>query len=366
MSKVNAIGLVYSFSEANHAVFQNAGIWKLKRELNIDTWAYAPREYAALYWSAATTHVISPAPYGSSREIQMYSLNPISRTTPRSWFTRGGYHFFKLEILKRMPAFLLHSLPVSFRHDYKSKRYLFDSGIYDFVENHFKNSVPCGKFVGTSFYTDPSNFKKLKMNLTNHFQISFQNLKDQIESGTFAEFNIYKIGLTEVETEVVEKILEFRRRQEKAIFLRTRNIDNQVSFQNANPLQLKPIIEFLLDSDIAIVHSGTPPVKLGIEHKNYLEVSHDLPVGTELAIAQDFSAVMQSAWAGLFTAVSTLNINLITFDDEWSLRNLPIPISLMKAREVAGKKDFQLGKILSQNYSITDIGSQILAILERY
>lgn len=364
MRDARTAGLVYAFSEANHAVFQNAGIWKLKRDLDIQTWVYAPREYAGLYWSAEKILVISPAPYEFSGEIQRFSLNPISRFSPKSWFTSGGYHFIKREILKRLPAHLFHALPLSFRHDYKSKRYLFESGVYDFCRTHFEKNSLSGKFIGTSMYTDPSNFSKFRMDLTRHFQISFENLREQIESGVFADFRLDRVALTQSEKLSVEKILEFVNYREKAVFLRTRNIDNQVNFQNANPLELKPLIEFLLNCGVCIVNSGIPPVRLGIEHENYLELSHDLPVETELAIAQKFPLVMQSAWAGLFTAVSTLNTSLITFDEEWSTKNLPTPISLMGARRSAGKKDLILGKRLSQKRPVELIGSEIMSLFE--
>ena len=365
MREERRAGLVYAFSEANHAVFQNAGIWKLKRDFDIETWAYAPREYAGLYWSAKKTFVISPAPYEFSGEIQRFSLNPVSRSSPKSWFTRGGYHFLKREILKRLPAPLFHSLPPFFRHDYKSKRYLFKSGVYDFCKNHFEKNSPLGRFLGTTLYTDPSNLSKFKMDLTKHFQISFQNLSEQIESGVFADFRLDRLALTESQLLSVDKILQFIEDRENPIFLRTRNIDNPVSFQNANPLELKPIVEFLLGCGVCIVNSGIPPVKLEIEHENYLEVSHNLPVETELAIAQKFPLVMQSAWAGLFTAISTLNTSLVTFDEEWSIRNLPTPISLMGARQSAGKRDLSLGVSLSQNHPVNLVGAEIMALFEK-
>ena len=52
---------------------------------------------------------------------------------------------------------------------------------------------------------------------------------------------------------------------------------------------------------------------------------------------------MQTAWAGLFTAFATLNKNLITFQNEWSVHNLIKPVSLLEARKRIGMKDIPLG-----------------------
>ena len=364
MSNSKKVGVVYAFSEANHAVFQNAGAWKLKRDFGVSTWAYAPREYQALFWSAEKTFQISPLPYRSSREIQESQLNLISRKGFRSWISTGSYHFFKGRIMDFLPAKMFHLLPASFRHDYKSKHFLFDSGIYKLCKVHFKrNAPPESEFLGTTFYTNPSNFVKIRRNLKKHFQISFQNLSDQIQSGVFANLEIDTIFLDEDETTCLKEQLEFIHNHDQVIFLRTRNINNDVRFQNADSSQLIPIIQYLLDKQISIIHSGTPPVRLGIKHLNYLEVSHSLPVGTELALAQECDVVMQSAWAGLFTAVATLKTSLVTFDEEWSVVNLPNPVSLMDARKSAGMRDLTLGSSLANTSALTDVGGRILALL---
>jgi hypothetical protein len=364
LSNSKKVGVVYAFSEANHAVFQNAGAWKLERDFGIGTWAYAPREYQALFWSAEKTFQISPTPYRSSREIQESQLNLISRKSIRSWISEGSYHFFKGRIMEILPAKMFHSLPASFRHDYKSKHFLFDSGIYKLCKVHFMRNAPRGsKFLGTTFYTNPSNFVKNKKDLKKHFQVSFQNLSDQIQSGVFANFEINTIFLEEDEKTCVKEVLEFVHNHNQVIFLRTRNVNNDVRFQNADPTQLSPIIQYLLDKDISIVHSGTPPVRLGIDHPNYLEVPHSLPVGTELALAQECDVVMQSAWAGLFTAVATLKTSLVTFDEEWSVVNLPHPVSLMDARKSAGMKDFTLGSAFTNTSALEDVVGGILALL---
>jgi hypothetical protein len=366
LSDSKKVGVVYAFSEANHAVFQNAGAWKLERDLGVSTWAYAPREYQALFWSAEKTFQISPPPYRSSREIQELQLNLISRKNFRSWISQGSYHFFKGRIMEFLPAKMFHFLPASFRHDYKSKHFLFESGIYNLCKVHFERNAPHGsEFLGTTFYTNPGNLVENKRNLKMHFQISFQNLSDQIRSGTLANFEIDTIILEEDEKSCVKEILEFVHDHDHVIFLRTRNVDNDVRFQNADPAVLNPVIDYLLDKKISIIHSGTPPVRLGIEHPNYLEVSHSLPVGIELALAQECDLVMQSAWAGLFTAVATLKTSLVTFDEEWSQVNLPHPVSLMDARKSAGMQDLALGSALMDTSSLEDVGKKILALLSK-
>jgi hypothetical protein len=368
LSNSKKVGVVYAFSEANHAVFQNAGAWKLERDFGVRTWAYAPREYQALFWSAEKIFQISPTPYKFSHEIQESQLNLVSRRSIRSWISAGSYHYFKGWIMDFLPAKMFHMLPVSFRHDYKSKQFLFNSGIYKLCKMHFERNAPReSEFLGTTFYTNPSDFVKNKRDLNEHFQISFQNLSDQIQSGTFANFEIDSVFLQKNEKTCVKEVLEFVHSHGNVLFLRTRNVNNNVRFQNADPAQLAPIIQYLLDKEISIIHSGTPPIRLEIQHPNYLEVPHSLPVGTELALALECDAVMQSAWAGLFTAVATLKTSLITFDEEWSMVNLPNPISLMDARKSAGMQDLTLGSALTttSTSALEDVGGRILALLSK-
>jgi len=343
--ELQLVGVVYAFSEANHAVFQNAGCWKLKRDLNIDTWAYAPREYLQLYYSA-NCRIQIPPPYHSSTEIQRYFLKPVSKKQIKTWFTREGFYAFKGMLLDLLSARIFHSLPASFVHDYKSKRYLFESGLYKFCKSHFEqNAKETTLFLGTTLYTNPGNLDKFRRNLTQHFEISFQNLQEQIEDGSFSNFRVDFEALSNDEKSLIESLTAFIGSRKDVIFLRSRNLTNDIASNNGKSEELRPLILELLSKGVSIIHSGTPPVNLEITDKNYFELSHSFDVATELALARQCTSIMQSSYGGLFTAVTTVPTNLIIFDEEWSLSNLARPISLMSARKKAGCIDLKLGNL---------------------
>jgi len=360
VSKLVRVGVVYAFSEANHAVFQNAAIWRLKNELGIEAFAYAPKEYLGLYWAASQKFLISPSPYVSVSEIQKFEKPPIYRKNVLSWLSSGGTNFVFNSLLNLLPTKVFHSLPKYLSADYKSRRFLFRSGIYFNVKKHFLvlNQKVEAKFLGTTMYTDPSNGRKFRRNLTEHFQVSFSNLFEQIKNGVFAEFEEISYESIVNKSDYM-RVLQFIRGGEKVIFLRTRNLDNSVRFQNASGEKLRPVVLHLLEHGVKVINSGTPSVNLDLNHPNYLEFSHQLPVDQELRLALKCNFVMNSAWAGLFVAVSTLKTNLITFDREWSCVHLKTPISILKARSQVGMKDLALGDDLN-SLKFGELGERIL------
>lgn len=360
MRQPNRVGVVYAFSEANHAVFQNAGIWRLREEFGIEAHVYAPKEYLGLYWAATQRFLISPSPYASMSEIQQYEKSPIQRRKISSWFSSGGVNYFYNLFLDMLPTVIFHSLPKYFTADYKSRKFLFKSGIYRLCKKHFLRGNHEGNaiFLGTTMYTNPGNGRKFRRNLTRHFQESFENLFQQISTGCFADFPSWTEQDTFRDIEI-NPIFEFFKLSGKTVFLRTRNLNNSVRFQNASADKIRPVVLYLLNNGIKVVNSGTPPVSLDITHSGYFEFSHKLPVDEELRIASLCNFVMNSAWAGLFVAVATLRKNLITFDREWSEVHLSSPISILDARKKAGQKDLVLGDMLNSHNS-ADIATLIL------
>jgi len=133
-----ALGVVYAFSEANHAVFQNAGLWKLKRDQGTVTWAYAPNEYLGLYWSADHRRLIAPSPYASPIEVYETQVSTVARSKPSTWFSSGSRYYFQNSLLRLLPASISHKLPLRLKHDHKSRKFLIDSGAYSLCEQNFK------------------------------------------------------------------------------------------------------------------------------------------------------------------------------------------------------------------------------------
>lgn len=368
MSLPKSVGIVYAFSEANHAVFQNAGMWALKHEAGTDTWGYAPREYLGLYWSMDVGILISPPPYREVRDVYETQKSSVMRRDPRTWFSSGSRNHARNLTLGLLPSAILHKLPMRIRHDFKSRKFLFDSGVFKLCKNHFINAhlppmdlsdVSTGwssqrenrdkiNFLGTGMYRDLRTLNLLKHNLVDHFQTSFEALNYQLNSGVFAPFGPEFSPLIELQNSnpKIREIIAWMRSRPKTIFLRTRNINNNVRFQNAQPHFLAPLIRILIDEGVGVINSGIPPMKLDIFHENYLEFDHHLPIDIELSLSTHASRLMNTAWAGLFTAVSTLKHPLITFDTEWSVRNLPSSISLLRTRKHQGFKDINLGESL--------------------
>jgi len=348
-----ALGVVHGFSEANQAVFQNAGLWKIKRDHGTLTWAYAPSEYLGLFWSADYRKLISPSPYASPAEVYKTQVSSVARRKPSTWFSSGARNHLRNVILGQLPASIYHKLPLGLKYDYKSRKFLIESGVYSlcqqnfFAENH--NQREDSRFIGTGAYTNIPELRNLRFNLENHFQVNFEILRDQIAQASLAPFGSEYLARnkTSLTQDSVASFLKWRQNSNGGgggvIFLRTRNIQNNVAFQNAKPGFLQPIVLRLLSEGISVVNSGVPPMPLAITHEQYLEFSHELSVDIELSLAAESDFVMNTAWAGLFTAVSTLSCKLITFDAEWSVHNLLNPVSLLEARRESGMKDIVLG-----------------------
>jgi len=367
MIKPKSVGIVYGFSEANHAVFQNAGLWALNQEAGTETWGYAPREYLGLYWSLDNRVLISPSPYRRVHDVYHTQKSIVTRRNPKTWMSSGARNHLKNITLSLLTGPTFHKLPARLRHDFKSQKFLFDSGVFKVCETHFmnclssnKNSIAVGKkwsrklsererggiFLGTGMYRDLQSLKVFRHDLIEHFQTSFGALENQLSSGVFAPFGREYLRLVELEqtNPEIREIISWLNSRSRTIFLRTRNIENNVSFQNAQPNFLAPVVRILLDEGVGVINSGIPPMRLNISHENYREFDHHLPIDVELSLSTYATRVMNTAWAGLFTAVSTLNHPLITFDHEWSVENLPNPISLLRTRQNRGVSDINLAK----------------------
>jgi hypothetical protein len=200
-------------------------------------------------------------------------------------------------------------------------------------------------FFGDGAYTNLATLKQEKKDLQNCFQYQFTNLYNLILTGEInfmTSNNNDSINELESPSEI-QIAMDFISERKYTIFLRTRNIDNSVRFQNTPARELVQLINLLLNEGVSVINSGVPAFNLGITHENYFEYSHNLPISLEMKIASMATFIMQTAWAGLFTAFATLNKNLITFQNEWSVHNLIEPVSLLESRKMIGMKDIPLG-----------------------
>lgn len=344
-AQIKSIGVVFPFNEVNAGVFQNAGLWSAKTNYGVETVVYTPNQFKGLYFSADKIIEIHPIPYLTYQEVSEYEPNTIAKKKLKTWMSRGTLNYFHHKFLEALPASLFHTLPSLVRSDFKTRKFLVQSGILKLSKMNFysNNSDLNSKFFGDSLYINLANFERKKKNLQEYFQYSFENLYNMISS----EILNKEIYCSDEEKTSIALPLEFLARfnsRYPKILLRTRNINSSVKFQNAPVLELNRLIMELLQNGFVIINSGVPAASLHITHENYFEYSHNLPIDVEMYLADKCDYVMQTAWAGLFTAFASFHKPLITFSEEWSTKNLRKPISLLEARKLIGFNDIKLGE----------------------
>ena len=339
-----AIGVVFPFNEVNAGVFQNAGLWAAKKNFGVETTIYTPNQFRGLYFAVDKISEILPLPYQSYQEVAEYEPNSISRNEIATYFSKGTINYLHHRSLELLPASIFHSIPARVRADYKSRRFLVKSGILESSRKSFYsvNSQDNSLFLGDALYYDLAKFEQRRKNLKEYFQYSFENLYNMILAGNIN----HGMDITQLDQSSIKSELDFLQKfgsKSPKIFLRTRNINSSVRFQNARAPELRELVRELLKNGFIVINSGVPAVSLDIDHDNYLEYSHNLSIATEMYLANHCNYVMQTAWAGLFTAFASFKKPLITFNEEWSLANIEKSVSLLEARREIGMKDIQLG-----------------------
>ena len=351
MKPRSRIGVVFPFNEVNAAVFQNAGLFWAKRKYGCETEVFAPEQFRGLYFSVDKFNTITKLPYSNYGEVAKWEPNEISKKKLKTWFTPGALNFIKHRSLNYLPASVFHSIPPEFRSDWKTSKYLVRSGILSECKSSFaepNHMYAHNFFFGDGIYTNLANLQQEKKDLKNYFQYSFTNLYNLILTGEINFMvsnnkNLISKSENAPPPPELQIAIDFISARKNTIFLRTRNINNSVRFQNAPARELVQLINLLLNEGVSVINSGVPAFNLGITHENYFEFSHNLPISLEMQIASMATFIMQTAWAGLFTAFATLNKNLITFQKEWSVHNLIEPVSLLESRKRIGMKDIPLG-----------------------
>ena len=362
-TRPSSVGLVFPFNEVNAAVFQNAGLWAAKRNFGMETTIYTPNQFRGLYFSADKILEILPLPFRTYQEVSEHEPNTISKKEISTWLSKGSINYLHHKILEILPANVFHALPPRLRSDYKTNKYLNRSGILRMTCQNFYSNKPGAnsKFLGDGLYFNLASYEKKKKNLREYFQYSFENLYEMICSQNIN----YGSPLTDLEASMLDTPINFLSRANydtPKIFLRTRNINSSVSFQNAPVPELTAVVNELLRNGFVVINSGVPAAKLEISDENYFEYSHNLPIETEMKLANKCDYVMQTAWAGLFTAFASFHKPLITFNEEWSVQNILKPISLLQARRMIGIKDIKLGeKLAVDKKSVKNAVSKIMS-----
>ena len=351
---VDRVSLVFPFSEVNAAVFQNAGIFHLKKRKNFHVMVFTPEEFASCYFNADIISKIDNLPYQNYSEVSNYSLKILSRKDLKTLF---GAHIFNylLQIFQaQIPAKLFHRLPVLYKSDYKARKFLIRSNIYKEIKS--KSRLQDFEFLGTANYVDLANMTHHRCNIMESMEFNFENLASMIRSGGVfkvesikADMEIELAGRNALDAKNIlfEKVKNFIQLRNSVAYVRTRNISGAASGHNTKQKDLLVLINGLLKLGYSVVNTGTPTIPVPISDRNYLEVNHNFTILEQMYLASLCSIRVMSEEAGLFVAWAAIDMPLVTFGREWSITNLKRPISLIKARQSIGIRDIQLGEDLT-------------------
>ena len=149
--------LIFPFSEVNYAVFQNAGIYALKKKKKCEVRIHTPQEFAGLYFHAKSVEVLAVLPYVNYSEVSNYRFPEFSKRRMKTWINPQVPNYIIQVCQQSLPAYLFHKLPARMKSDYKMKRYLYKSGIYNEVKKKERRGGTI--FLGTSIYFDLSSFE---------------------------------------------------------------------------------------------------------------------------------------------------------------------------------------------------------------
>jgi len=353
--------LIFPFSEVNTAVFQNAGIYALKKLGISHVTVHSPKEFFACYFHSDSLVEISKLPYQNYGEVSNYRFRDFKRREMGTWFSPQLPNYIFERFQQSLSASNFHRLPAFLKADYKSRKYLFKSGIYREVKKQEKNRKT--HFLGTSNYLDLSNLEKYRCDINEAMFRNFENLCQMIQDGSVLKINQIESlpisergggGDSEFENQrLINNAEEFINLNSKVAYIRTRNIEGQAAVHNSNPKKLRLLVETLLSMGWAVLNTGTPTIELNISDSKYLEFHHNLSIGTQFYLANKCHARVMSAESGLFVAWAATEIPLVLIGEEWSVRNLRSPISLIESRRLIGIRD----QLLDEDFTETEIRS---------
>jgi hypothetical protein len=348
------IGLVFPFNEVNAAVFQNVAIWNYKfcnQEIDVKFIVYGPEDFRGLYFWADEYIAISPLPYQSYVDVASLEPSFISKRDIRTWFSSGSLNYLHHKILEILPSFIYHSLPLYIKADVKTRYFLSKSGLILYIKRNAK-IVGVDRFIDWTSYREFGTFEPKRKNLNQYFLEAFESLSLMTFSAGRSADGVKKIMPINFDQQILAsyatdsdllnsdlvKISELVKAKKRMIYLRTRNNPSKggSSIHNANPQKLEPLVYELISSGYVVLNSGNPPMRLNIVSNNYLELNRISNIDIEFSIARHCEYVVTSAAAGLFVGWAATDLPLATFDDEWSLTNLSVSISIAKARKSAG------------------------------
>lgn len=350
--------MLFPFSEVNFAVFQNAGIYALKKDTKSNVRIHTPGEFAGCYFHADEVEILSCLPYVNYSEVSNYHFPVFSKKNIKTWINPQIPNYLIQVFQQSLPVFLFHKLPARMKSDYKMRKYLHKSGIYRKVKRNERQNK--SDFLGTSIYFDLRKFEPYKCDNSEAMQRNFENLNLMIaESAILTKSEILTWGqklkthspLISEDTESLEKAMSFILQNEKVAYVRTRTIGGVAQVHNTDVNLHGLMVETLLGEGFAVLSLGTPAINLGVSNPRYLEISHNLSIKAQFHLAAKCAIRVMSAEAGLFVAWAATDLPLILIGREWSETNLRKPISLIQTRKEIGINDL----VLTSNFSRENI-----------
>lgn len=354
--------LLYPFSEVNYAVFQNAGIFLRKSSEMCHMKVFTPSEFTVCYFHADSIEQISPLPYSNYSEVSNHHYPEFSKRDVRTWFNPQTINFLIQRFQQSLTAKQFHRLPARLKSDYKMRKYLFDSGIYKRIKVAERKTKRI--FLGTSIYFDLGLFEKYKCDNNEAMQRNFENLYKMIISGGILSVDEILKLLPKSEKLIQafsndEKSFRlahnFITKNKRVAFVRTRLINGTAQAHNTDPESHRLLVVTLLELGYSVISLGTPTIKLGILDTKYLEIDHNLSIGSQFYLAAKCEIRVMSAEAGLFVAWAATGLPLVLIGREWSEANLLRPVSLIKARKLIGLPDTTLEVNFSRQEIINEL-----------
>jgi len=346
----------FDFEEVNAAVFRNAQIYLRKKTAGGRTCVIVPSQFMRLFKDADCLAVME------KDLLRRFGIAEYRDVLNYNGFGPGaGVWARRLDALRRRgESWLMRAAAVlgeaagarvysALYRSLRQRRFYVDSGLETYCLQKLKDSLGGFRYLRVGDYFDFSRMKVWKMDLSAHFGRNFSYLYSMIrdralytapDSAEAVRAALGEAG-SGLNPEHLPWLRNFAAHKGFKFVLRTRNFRSKAVTHNSSPATFRGLAEALLARGALVLNLGCPLLELGLRAPGYLEIDHNLPFETELALCRNADAAAMTGGAGLFTAFAAADIRVIQLDDEWSELLTP-PIKLMEARAAAGLADIDI------------------------
>ena len=308
----------FDFEEVNAAVFRNAQIYKRKKKEEYPTCVITPVDFEGLYKDSDFYISID------KKTLHDFGIDSYSDVLE---------HIRKLTISEKIIEKLYALTKFSFLNSIfvtpRINKFYIKNGLEKRCLRIAKKRYPNFKYFRGSGSLDVSTNIKSDF-IDNHFIKQFGYLRDMIEDGALYESSTLSKSIED------NKILKlYLNHTGPKILLRTRNFKNKAVIHNTKSNILLPLLKemILMNKELLILNVGCPILSFDLPSKNYLEYNKELSFYDQLYLCSKSDYNLMTSEGGLFVAFAASKINLIQYDEEWSVEHCgEHKISLFEAR----------------------------------